>query len=112
MKNMQINLSRGKPVMGALVLSLAALVMAGCASKVQYGDAQAVETVDTSFGSTDLQTTAAKMVDSMLTFPPVLEITAGKRPVLYVEKVRNKTTEHVDTESVTDSVVNKLLRSG
>ena len=112
MKNMQINLSRGKPVMGALVLSLAALVMAGCASKVQYGDAQAVETVDTSFGSTDLQTTAAKMVDSMLTFPPVLEITAGKRPVLYVDKVRNKTTEHVDTESVTDSVVNKLLRSG
>lgn len=95
-----------------LIIACMALIVAGCASKVQYGDARAVETVDTSFGSTDLQTTAAKMVDSMLAFPAVTEITAKKRPVLFVDKVRNKTTEHIDTESVTDTIVNQLLRSG
>lgn len=105
----QINLKNN---FGLIAVAMLSLIITGCASKVQYGDAQAVETVDTSFGSTDLQTTAAKMVDSMLTFPSVLEITQGKRPVLYVDSVRNKTTEHIDTESVTDSVVNKLLRSG
>lgn len=105
----QINVSKN---FGLVAIAIFSLIVTGCASRVQYGDAQAVETVDTSFGSTDLQTTATKMVDSMLTFPPVLEITGGKRPVLYVDKVRNKTTEHIDTESVTDTVVNKLLRSG
>ncbi len=88
------------------------LVVGGCASKIEYGDAQAVETVDVTFGSTDLQQIAAKMVDSLLTFPPVMEMTATRRPVMFVDRVKNKTTEHIDTESVTDTIVNKLLRSG
>ena len=52
------------------------------------------------------------MVDSMLTFPPVVAITANERPIIFVDKIKNKTSEHIDTESVTDSISNKLLRSG
>ncbi|MBL4865556.1 MAG: penicillin-binding protein activator LpoB [Pseudomonadales bacterium] len=95
-----------------LSFMLLSLMLVSCASKVQYGDAQAVETVNTDFGSTDLQSTAAKMVESLLTFPPVVEITQQGRPILFVDSVRNKTEEHIDTESVTDTIVNKLLRSG
>lgn len=101
-----------KPLAQASLAVMITLGLSACASKVEYGDAQAVETVDINFGSTDLQTTAAGMVDSLLTFPPVVTLTQHKRPILFVDTVRNKTEEHIDTESVTDTIVNKLLRSG
>ena len=98
------------------VLSLAALAMAllltGCASKVDYGDAQARETVTTDFGSTDLQMIAAKMVDDMMVFPPIVDMTRERRPVLFVDRVKNKTSEHIDTESITDTIQTKLINSG
>lgn len=95
-----------------LILMLAGMSLAGCANKVSYGDAGAVETVNTDFGSTDLQMMSAKMVDSLLSFPPVLQMTQYRRPVVFVETVRNKTSEHIDTESLTDTISTRLLRSG
>ena len=95
-----------------IFLLAAAIGLAGCQSKVQYGDATEVETVNENFGSTDLQAITSKMVDSMLTFPPVMVLTANDRPIVFVDKIKNKTSEHIDTESVTDSISNKLLRSG
>ena len=95
-----------------LFIIAVAIGLAGCQSKVQYGDATEVETVNENFGSTDLQAITAKMVDSMLTFPPVVAMTVNDRPIIFVDKIKNKTSEHIDTESVTDSISNKLLRSG
>ncbi|MCL1037148.1 penicillin-binding protein activator LpoB [Shewanella corallii] len=96
-----------------LILVLAAVVgLSACQSRVEYGDATAVETVNENFGSSDLQAITAKMVDSMLTFPPVVALTANERPVIFVDRIKNKTSEHIDTESVTDSISNQLLRSG
>lgn len=86
--------------------------LSACQSKVEYGDATEVEIVNANFGSTDLQAISAKMVDSMLSFPPVVALTAHERPIIFVDKIKNKTSEHIDTESVTDSISNKLLRSG
>jgi uncharacterized protein (TIGR02722 family) len=95
------------------VVLIAALVgLSGCASKVGYGDATARETVNTDFGSTDLQMIAAKMVDDMLVFPPIVQMTATRRPVAFVDTVKNKTVEHIDMESVTDTIQSKLLNSG
>lgn len=82
---------------------LAVAMLSGCQS-VQYGDATATETVNTDFGSTDLQMIAAKMVDDVLAFPPVVQITAQRRPVAFVDRIKNKTTEHIDLESVTDTI--------
>ncbi|MFP5383942.1 MAG: penicillin-binding protein activator LpoB [Gammaproteobacteria bacterium] len=90
----------------------ASLLFTGCASKVQYGDAQAVETTTIDFGSTDLQMIAAKMVDDMLAFPPIVQVTQQRRPVIFVDKIKNKTTEHIDTESITDTIQTKLIKSG
>ncbi|WP_148300775.1 penicillin-binding protein activator LpoB [Shewanella marina] len=95
-----------------IVMLALAVGLAGCQTKVEYGNATAVETVNENFGSTDLQEIAAKMVDSMLTFPPVVALTAHDRPIIFVDKIKNKTSEHIDTESITDSISNKLLRSG
>ena len=91
---------------------LAVAMLSGCQSGVQYGDATASETVNTDFGSTDLQMIAAKMVDDVLAFPPVVQITAQRRPVAFVDRIKNKTTEHIDTESITDTIQSKLINSG
>jgi penicillin-binding protein activator len=96
-----------------IIFVLAAVMgLSACQSKVEYGDATEVETVNENFGSTDLQNIAAKMVDSMMVFPPVMSITDTGRPIVFVDKIKNKTSEHIDTESVTDTISNKLLRSG
>ncbi|MDF3031134.1 MAG: hypothetical protein K0R03_1692 [Moraxellaceae bacterium] len=95
------------------LLAAALLGVSGCASKVQYGDATAVETVNTDFGSTDLQMIAEKMVDDLIASPAMAEIAPqGKRPILFVDTIKNKTTEHIDTESITDTISTKLLNSG
>ena len=36
----------------------------------------------------------------------------GRVILYFVDKIKNKTSEHIDTECVTDSITNKLLRSG
>lgn len=87
-------------------------IAAGCSTTYEYGDAGDVPVYDTDFGATDLQQIAAKMTTSLLTFPPIVQITDERRPVLVVEKVKNKTTQHIDTEAVTDSIRTKLIRSG
>jgi penicillin-binding protein activator len=99
-----------KKVWLAIALTAAAL-LSGCAS-VQYGDATARETVNTQFGSTDLQMIANQMVDQMLVFPPLVQATATRRPVAFVDRIKNKTTEHIDMESITDSIQSKLINSG
>ena len=95
-------------------ISLALIALGGCTNKsvVRYGDATAVETTNINFGSTDLQKIAGKMTDSLLLSPVVGTLTANTRPILFVESIKNKTSEHIDTESITDSISTKLLRSG
>jgi len=103
-----------KKLIIATTVGLAITMVAGCAQKsvVRYGDAAAIETTDINFGSTDLQKVAGDMTDSLLLSPVVGTLTQNKRPVIFVERLKNKTSEHIDTESITDSMSTKLLRSG
>jgi uncharacterized protein (TIGR02722 family) len=79
---------------------------------VSYGDASADETTDINFGSADLQKIANQMTASLIQSPVVGTMTANKRPIVFVDAVKNKTSEHIDTESLTDSISTQLLRSG
>ncbi len=88
-----------------------ALLASGCATTVEYGDATSSKPISTDFGSSDLQQIAATMVDSMLIDDVLQEISVNGPPLLIVDKVKNKTTQHIDTESVTDSIRTKLIRS-
>ncbi len=89
-----------------------AVILGGCSNKITYGDAQSVETTTIDFGSTDLQTIAAEMVDSMMMSGSVAAITRDQRPIVFVERIKNKTSEHIDTESITDTISTKMLNSG
>ena len=94
----------------ALVAMMA--LMTGCINTMEYGDATSTKPISTEFGSADLQRIAAKMVDSLLGDDLLMDDigTAGP-PLLIVDKVKNKTSQHIDTESVTDSIRTKLIRS-
>lgn len=98
----------------AASIGFSALLLGGCSSKqvVSYGDAQAVETTDISFGSTDLQKVANEMTASLISSSVVGTLTQNKRPVVFVERIKNKTSEHIDTESITDSISTRVLNSG
>jgi hypothetical protein len=84
--------------------------MGGCAARqVSYGDPTKVETVNEEWGSTDIQTVADRMVNSLVRIPI---ISNGSRPVVQVSTLKNKTTEHIDTKSVTDKIRTALTRTG
>jgi uncharacterized protein (TIGR02722 family) len=97
--------------MNGLAAAALAALLAGCATTVEYGDATSSKPIGTGFGSSDLQQIAAAMVDSMLMDEVLQDISAGGPPLLIVDKVKNKTMQHIDTESVTDSIRTKLIRS-
>jgi uncharacterized protein (TIGR02722 family) len=102
MKSMTLNL--------AIALAAAA-ALAGCAKeeKTSYGDARGVETVTNQFGSTDLQVIAEAMARSMQQSPA---IASGNLPIVTVQEVRNKTSEYIDTRSITDSIRSELQKGG
>ena len=95
----------------ALVPMLAAaLLLGGCAKeKTRYGDAKSVETVTNQFGSTDLQMIAESMTRSLLNSDIVAN---GSRPIVTVQEVKNKTSEYIDTRSITDTIRTELQKSG
>ena len=95
-----------------LCLGVAALVASGCSTEVSYGDAKETETVTVDYGSTDLQSFSGKMVQSLIDSPATTEISVNGRPVLFVDSIRNKSSEHIDTEALTDTMRTQLLRSG
>jgi hypothetical protein len=97
-----------------LAVSAGFLILGGCSHasdkpSVQYGDAKGVETVTNEFGSTDLQSIAEAMTRSLL---QSAVITQGKRPLVTVADVKNKTSEYIDTRSITDTIRAQLSKSG
>jgi len=84
--------------------------MVGASSNVKYGDAKAVETVTADFGSTDLQSTAETLTQSLLESRYIAK--AQQPPKVRLRSVENKTYEHIDTKAITDKIRIKLLKSG
>jgi penicillin-binding protein activator len=89
----------------------------GACSSVGYGDPDAVETINIDYGSTDLQSFAAKMVESMNTAPSLNYFehpgkTQDKRVIVYFGGIDNATSEHIDTGSIRDSIQTALLKGG
>ena len=93
------------------------LACAACSS-VEYDDPDKVETVNIDFGSTDLQTLAGGMVDSLIQSPNLNYIQhdyddkGDQRIVTLMGGVENRTSEHIDTQAITDKMRVKLLNSG
>lgn len=98
-----------------LTLSLAFVLVSGCASTIRYDDPGKVETINIDFGSTDLQQLAGSMAESMGGAQQLNYYEKqgdDKRIVLFSAGIENRTSEHIDTGGIMDSIRVALLKSG
>ena len=91
--------------------AMSVLLLTACSGpQVRYGDAKAVETVNTNYGSTDLQMIAEAMTRSLLQSKAI----SGSKdaPIVTLADVKNKTSEYIDTRVITDKIRTQLMKSG
>lgn len=96
-------------------MSVLALVVGACASNRQftegeYDDVSKVRHLDDKFNESDAVELMDEMVVSMAEHPVFKD--ARVAPVVQIERVRNKTSEHIDTKSMTDSLRTALIKTG
>ncbi len=99
----------------ALALALAVVLISSCGgpkafTKGEYDDPTRVELLDDRYNEADMQQMADTTIRAMVACAHVAN--APKPPVVIVEKVKNKTEEHIDTESLTDKIRTALIKSG
>jgi len=90
------------------------LVSSGCGPKAftkgEYDDPTRVELLDDKFNEADMQQMADTVIKAMVACAYVAN--APKPPVVIVERVSNRTEEHIDTVSMTDKIRTALIKSG
>ena len=102
-----------------LLAGMLLLALAGCQTTspttgtagVSYGDAKAVETVNTDLGSTDIQMISEKMTQGLIQTPEIQTLIKKKQLVM-ASPVQNKTSEYFDTKLITDTVLTQLQKNG
>ena len=71
-------------------------------TKGEYDDPTRVERLDDKFNEADMQQMADTIIKAMVACGYVAN--APKPPVVIVERVQNRTEEHIDTVSMTDKI--------
>jgi len=99
---------------GVAALGLVAMGASSCGPKAftkgEYDDPTRVELLDDKYNEADMQQMADTIIKSMVACPYVAN--APKPPVVIVEKVQNRTEEHIDTNSLTDKIRTALIQTG
>jgi uncharacterized protein (TIGR02722 family) len=104
-------------ILGLLVVALVAIsiFLNGCGgprafTKGEYDDPTRVELLDDTFNEADMQQMADTVIRAMVSCGYVAN--APKPPVVIVEKVANRTEEHIDTVSMTNKIRTSLIKTG
>lgn len=79
-------------------------------TKGEYDDPTRVELLDDKYNEADMQQMADTVIKAMVACNYVAN--APKPPVVIVERVQNRTEEHIDTVSLTDKIRTALIKSG
>ncbi len=91
-----------------------ALALTACGPKAfvkgQYDDPEKENLMDDQWSETDMQKTVESMVASMVSHPAIAA--ARTPPLIMVTQLQNKTSEHIDTQSVMDMVRVDLTKTG
>jgi len=97
----------------ALILTIV-FVFVSCGprqyTKGKYADPNVVMLLTDKFSENDLQLIAKKIANS-ITNSTIVKA-RDKRPIFQIERVTNKTSEHIDMESLTDKIKVALIQSG
>src|SRR5215475_6427063 len=103
--NSTLRSARPRAAFFALALSLA-----GCSSpKTTYEDPEKPITIENRFSINDLATVARKSVQALIAKE---NVEGNVRPMVFLAKIQNDTSEHVDTQAIADAIQSALLDSG
>ncbi len=106
-------------ILGLAITLTATLGVSGCASNkpafssgnVAYGDTAVQENLTNEISSNDFTKLAKSMTDSLLTSSLIRNSNERKKPTIATSQVKNKTSEHIDTRTITNSIENQLMAS-
>lgn len=101
-----------KLMLGTLAVSIFTLSACGPQAfvKGQYDDVQRENNLNDQWSETDMQKAVSELVGSALNSTALSS--AKKMPVFMVTNLQNKTSEHIDTQSIMDMVRVELMKSG
>ncbi len=90
------------------------LVTAGCGPKAyvrgDYDDVERENNLNDQWSETDMQKVVADLVASLVSHREIAN--AARPPIVMVTKLQNKTSEHIDTQSIMDMIRVELSRGG
>ena len=96
-------------VLGSLLVSISS-----CGPKAfvkgEYDDPQRENLLNDQWSETDMQNSVKTIVDSLVAHNSIAN--AKKMPIVMVTNLQNKTSEHIDTQSIMDMVRVDLTNSG
>ncbi|MDD5258412.1 MAG: penicillin-binding protein activator LpoB [bacterium] len=104
-----------KYMVGIVFFMLALSLLAGCGgTKVERVDSGEMIDLSGNWNDTDSQLVSAEMINDSLSRPWVSEFrsTQGKPPTVIVGTVRNRSSEHINTETFVKDLERELLNSG
>lgn len=78
--------------------------------KGQYDDVNRENLMNDQWSETDMQVVVKSMVDSLVQHPSIAN--AKTPPIVMVTNLQNKTSEHIDTQSIMDMVRVDITNSG
>lgn len=95
-------------------LATSSLLFTGCGPKAftrgEYDDVKNENVLNDRWSETDMQKSVEELVKSMMNHRAIR--TAKKPPLVMVTNLQNKTSEHIDTQSIMDMVRVELSKSG
>jgi uncharacterized protein (TIGR02722 family) len=96
----------------ALLMSAAviAFMMTGCSTTTRDISPDANMHYDEGYDFSDKNAIVDALVESLVNKPPLAERT--DRPVIIVYDVANRTTEHIETDGITDDIRREIMQSG
>lgn len=97
-----------------LVLLALSMFITQCGPKAfvkgQYDDVQRENLLNDQWSETDMQNAVKDLVASLVNHPSIAN--AKTPPVVMVTQLQNKTSEHIDTQSIMDMFRVELMNSG
>ena len=95
-----------------VIAAIAATFSSGCSTSTIATETQLDRKAMTAaLEPQDVRRTVEKMVDSMLSDQEFIAEIGGKRPVLDITGIKNRSSMHLDMRLITSSIRTKLLRS-
>ena len=96
------------------LMLIAVIALTGCRTRVDRVAVDEVIDISGRWNDSDSQQVSAEMISDISTRPWVEEftVTTGQKPVIIVGTIRNKTSEHITTETFAKDLERELVNNG